>query len=74
MSTPNTELLAQHLLNAVITDKKAQLSLAACEKLIREKMMEVSIAFFSHMTEPENTISKENLIEAYKTFETEFVN
>lgn len=66
--------LAQHLLNAVITDKKAQLSLTVCEGLIREKLMEISIAFFIHMTEPEKAVSEESLVEAYKTFETEFIN
>lgn len=67
--------LAEHLLHAVIMDRKTQFSLKHCEDLIREKIKEVAVAFFVHMVEPDNNINDHALLnEAYNNFEKEFLN
>jgi hypothetical protein len=67
--------LAEHLLHAVIMDRKTQFSLKHCEDLIREKIKEVAVAFFVHMAEPEEKVNDLSLLdEAYNNFEKEFLN
>ncbi|GEM_PF-4592522 len=67
--------LAEHLLHAVIMDRKAQFSLKHCEDLIRQKIKETSVAFFVHMAEPEEKVNDLELLEeAYNNFEKEFLN
>ena len=67
--------LAEHLLHALIMDRKAQFSLKHCEGLIRDKLKETSVAFFVHMTEPEEKVNDLALLnEAYNNFEKEFLN